>query len=142
MRACWTSSNRVRVLGAVRRIGAASAFAGAVCGFGMRNLADTRAGIAEVHRALVPGGRFVVLEFYRPTRLVTHAFHTFYGRMLLPAVGRLVSGDAAAYRYLSDSMLGFLTRQEFEAAMRDAGFQQVQGRDLTMGIASLIVGVK
>lgn len=118
------------------------AFAGAVCGFGMRNLADTRAGIAEVHRALLPGGTFVVLEFYRPTRMVTHAFHTFYGRMLLPAVGRIVSGDAAAYRYLSDSMLGFLTREEFEQAMRDVGFREVHGADLTFGIASLIVGVK
>lgn len=118
------------------------AFAGVVCGFGMRNLADTRAGIAEVQRVLSPGGRFVVLEFYRPTRIWTHAFHAFYGRLLLPAVGRLVSGDAAAYRYLSDSMLGFLTRGQFEQAMAEQGFSQVHGSDLTLGIASLIRGVK
>lgn len=118
------------------------AFAGVVCGFGMRNLADTRAGIDEVRRVLRPGGTFVVLEFYRPTHALTHIFHTFYGRLLLPAVGRLVSGDAAAYRYLSDSMLGFLTRTEFEQAMRDAGLREVEGQDLTFGIASIIRGVK
>jgi len=117
-------------------------FAGVVCGFGMRNLADTRAGIAEVARVLKPGGAFVVLEFYRPTRPLTHVFHTLYGRMLLPAVGRLVSGDAAAYRYLSDSMLGFLTREQFEQAMRQAGLRDVHGTDLTFGVASIVRGVK
>lgn len=118
------------------------AFAGAVCGFGIRNVSEPRAAIAEVHRALKPGGRFVVLEFYRPTRIWTHLFHTFYGRLLLPAVGTLVSGDGSAYRYLSKSMLGFMTRAEFAQAMTDAGFRDVGSRDLTLGIASLIWGVK
>lgn len=119
-----------------------AAFAGVVCGFGMRNLSDPVAGMAEVLRTLAPGGRFVVLEFYRPTRVVTHAFHTFYGRMLLPAVGAIVSGDSSAYRYLSRSMLGFMTREAFQEAMTDVGFRDVGGVDLTFGVASLVWGTK
>jgi ubiquinone/menaquinone biosynthesis C-methylase UbiE len=57
-------------------------------------------------------------------------------------VGRLVSGDGEAYGYLSRSMQGFLARDEFERAMAEAGFRQVQGRDLSFGIASIVRGVR
>jgi len=111
-------------------------------GFGMRNLADPRRGVEEAHRVLLPSGVFVVLELFRPTRAVTRVFHAVYGRMLLPAVGRLGSGDGEAYRYLSRSMRGFLTREEMEGLLRDAGFREVHGADLTLGVASLVWGIK
>ena len=116
--------------------------AGVVCGFGMRNLARPQVGIAEAARVLRPSGVFVVLEFYRPVTLWTRLFHAFYGRFLLPAVGGLISGDGGAYRYLSESMVGFQTRAQFEQSMREAGFRQVQGYDLPVGIASIVRGVK
>jgi ubiquinone/menaquinone biosynthesis methyltransferase len=111
-------------------------------GFGMRNLSEPRRGVEEAHRTLVPSGVFVVLELFRPSTPVTRLFHAVYGRMLLPAMGRLVSGDGEAYRYLSRSMRGFLTRAEMEGLLRDAGFREVHGVDLTLGIASLVWGIK
>jgi len=121
---------------------ASGSFAGVVCGFGMRNLADTSRGLSEAHRVLADGGALVVLEFFRPTSALTRLFHAGYGRGLLPLVGRLVSGDGEAYGYLSRSMRGFLTRREFEEAMRAVGFREVGGQELTFGIASLVWGVK
>lgn len=136
------ATTRLAVADAMRLPLADDCLAGVVCGFGMRNLADPRAGMREVGRALVPGGVFVTLEFFKPVRLVTRAFHGVYGDVVLPTVGSLVSRDRAAYAYLSRSMKGFLTRAEYEAALAEAGFAQVEGRDLLFGIASLVRGVK
>jgi ubiquinone/menaquinone biosynthesis methyltransferase len=121
---------------------ARGAFAGVVCGFGVRNLADPVRGLAEAHRVLADGGALVVLEFFRPENPLTRLFHAGYGSVLLPLVGRLVSGDGEAYGYLSRSMRGFLTRGELEQAMREIGFRDIGGQSLSFGIASLVWGVK
>jgi ubiquinone/menaquinone biosynthesis C-methylase UbiE len=105
-------------------------------------VSDPRASLREAARVLKPGGVCVVLEFFRPQSLFTRIFHTLYAQIVLPTLGRLVSGDAEAYRYLSRSMQGFLSRREFETAMVEAGFRQVQGYDLTFGVASIVRGVR
>jgi ubiquinone/menaquinone biosynthesis methyltransferase len=112
--------------------------AAAICGFGVRNLADPIAGIREVRRILRPGGVFVTLDLFRPTRLPTRAFHRAYARLVLPALGGWLSGDRSAYDYLARSMAGFLTRSEYESALSEAGFTGVRGVDLTLGIASIV----
>jgi ubiquinone/menaquinone biosynthesis methyltransferase len=113
-------------------------FAATVCGFGIRNVSDPRRALADVKRILAPGGIFVTLEFFRPTRTATRAFHAAYNRFVLPTVGGLVSGDRGAYSYLAKSMEGFMTRSEYEVALRDAGFVHVRAFDVTLGIASIV----
>jgi ubiquinone/menaquinone biosynthesis methyltransferase len=119
-----------------------ASFGAVVCGFGVRNLSDPARGAKEALRVLRPGGRLVVLEFFRPTGLATRAFHKAYGDVVLPALGGLVSGDRAAYGYLSKSMKAFHSREGYEALLVDAGFRGVRGRDLTLGVASIVRGDK
>jgi ubiquinone/menaquinone biosynthesis methyltransferase len=115
-------------------------FTRAICGFGMRNVAETAKAAREVRRVLAPGGVFVTLEFFRPVRLRAKAFHGVYARAVLPNVGALVSGDRGAYAYLARSMKGFLSRREYESMLETSGFVNVRGHDLLFGIASIVVG--
>lgn len=114
-------------------------FDGVLCGFGLRNLDDTRAGLTEMRRVLKPGGRAVVLDFFRPRRAVTRAVQALYNQRVLPLVGGIVSGDRSAYRYLADSIERFATRSDVEQMCREAGFAQARSEDLTLGIASMVV---
>jgi ubiquinone/menaquinone biosynthesis C-methylase UbiE len=86
-----------------------------------------------------PGGPLVILEFFRPgkTRLF---FDKLYNARILPLVGWAVTGDRAAYKYLPESIQRFVSRVEFEAALREAGFADASGEELfPAGVASLVV---
>ncbi len=115
-----------------------ASIAAVVCGFGIRNVADPEKAVREVRRVLMPGGVFVTLEFFRPTSLVTRTLHRTFMSHVLPTVGGLLSGDRSAYAYLARSMDGFLSRPEYERAVRQTGFAKVSGEDLTLRVASIV----
>jgi demethylmenaquinone methyltransferase/2-methoxy-6-polyprenyl-1,4-benzoquinol methylase len=115
------------------------AFDAAMAAFCVRNLRDLGRSLRELRRVVRPAGRVVILEFFRPSRRRPF-WDGLYNERVLPLVGRVVTGDAAAYRYLPASIAAFVTRDEFENRLRDAGFADVRGRDLVPGgVASLVV---
>ncbi|HEY3355465.1 MAG TPA: ubiquinone/menaquinone biosynthesis methyltransferase [Polyangia bacterium] len=106
--------------------------------FGVRNLESLDGGLAEIARVLRPGGRLAVLELFRPATWFGRALHAAYSRVALPLVGRAVSGDAGAYRYLVRSIDAFGTREAFMRAVREAGFDEVRGVTLAPGLCGLV----
>ena len=111
--------------------------------FGLRNVSNTRAGLAEMIRVAHPGGRIVILEFSRPRVPILGWCYLAYFKYLLPCLGQLVSRSPhAAYRYLPASVLEFPDGQEMCALLQEMGLQQVEHHRLTLGIATLYVGHK
>jgi demethylmenaquinone methyltransferase / 2-methoxy-6-polyprenyl-1,4-benzoquinol methylase len=114
----------------------AASFDAATIGFGIRNVADPAAALAELRRVLRPGGRLVVLEFSVPPGWRGALYRRYFHR-ILPRIGALVSGDAAAYSYLPASVERFPAPEAFAALMERVGFAAVRWRRLTGGIACL-----
>lgn len=117
-------------------------FDAAVCGFGVRNVADLAGCFREVRRVLKPGGVFLVLEFFRPEKSITRFFHSVYNRRVLPTMGAAISGDKDAYQYLADSMERFHSLPEAVELMGTCGYDHVSGQDLFFGVASILKGTK
>jgi demethylmenaquinone methyltransferase/2-methoxy-6-polyprenyl-1,4-benzoquinol methylase len=118
---------------------ATTAFDGAFSAFCVRNLADLPRAMAELRRVVRPGGRIVILEFFRPARTRLF-FDKLYNAHVLPLLGWAASGDREAYRYLPASIAAFSSREEYAAILRDAGFASVEARPLfPSGVASLVV---
>jgi demethylmenaquinone methyltransferase / 2-methoxy-6-polyprenyl-1,4-benzoquinol methylase len=116
--------------------------AGAIVAFGIRNVADLDAGIAEVHRVLEPGARFVILEFSTPRSQLINAGYQLYFNNVLPAIGGLISGHRTAYQYLPRSVANFPSEEKLAERMSAAGFRNVSWKSLSFGIAAIHVGVK
>jgi demethylmenaquinone methyltransferase/2-methoxy-6-polyprenyl-1,4-benzoquinol methylase len=116
--------------------------AGAIVAFGIRNVADLDGGIAEIHRVLEPGARFVILEFSTPRSPLINAGYQLYFNKVLPAIGGLISGHGTAYQYLPRSVANFPAEEELAKRMSAAGFKGVSWKSLSFGIAAVHVGAK
>lgn len=108
------------------------------CAFGIRNLSDLRVASQEQLRCLRPGGRLVVLEFFRPSRAATRAFHAVYNHTVLPAVGWACTGNLDAYLYLPRSIGRMCTVDEYLALLHALGFVDISAEPLTLGVASIV----
>lgn len=108
--------------------------------FGLRNLANWKAGLAEMKRILKPDGILVVLEFSQPVVPGFRQAFQFYFKHVLPKIGGAVSGAREAYEYLSDSVSRFPDQKELAEMMREIGFLEVAYQNLTGGVAALHTG--
>ena len=105
--------------------------------FGIRNMTHLDRVLAEAHRVLRPGGRFLCLEFSRMEVPGLDALYDLYSFSVLPRLGEVVTGDGAAYRYLAESIRRFPGQRSFAAAIAREGFGQVKYRNLSGGIAAM-----
>lgn len=110
--------------------------------FGVRNLPERERNFSEVHRVLKPGGRYVVLEFSRPTFAPWRAVYHAYLNHGIPAIGGLLTGAREDFEYLNHSIRRFPTQPELAAELRTAGFSAITWRDLTGGVVALHTAVK
>ena len=117
-----------------------ASFDASTIAFGLRNLADPVRGLREMLRIIKPSGRAVVLEFVRPPRGIVGGAYRLYLRTLLPVVGGLISGDAAAYRYLSDTIDSYRTPGELAGMATQAGWSEVRFHGLAMGTVGILSG--
>jgi demethylmenaquinone methyltransferase/2-methoxy-6-polyprenyl-1,4-benzoquinol methylase len=115
----------------------AASFDAVTISFGLRNLADPDAGLAELLRVTRPGGRLVVCEFgHLPGRRL-NALYERYLAAVLPAVARRLSGNPAAYEYLAESIAGWPAQPELARRIGAAGWSAVGWRNLTMGVVAV-----
>jgi len=108
--------------------------------FGYRNLANYRAGLAEMRRVLRPGGAAAILEFSQPPNWFFAGFYNWYSRRVLPVIGGVISGAREAYEYLPESVRKFPDAPGLARMMSEEGFAPVEWEYLTFGIAALHIG--
>jgi len=117
-------------------------FDAAMVGFGIRNVTRMEKGLAEMHRVLKPGGKFLCLEFSQPAPGAFRRLYDFYSFQVMPRIGRLFTGSSQAYLYLPESIRLFPSPEGLSEILENAGFSQVAYRLLSKGIAAIHTGLK
>jgi demethylmenaquinone methyltransferase/2-methoxy-6-polyprenyl-1,4-benzoquinol methylase len=115
-------------------------FDGYTIAFGIRNVTHIDRALAEAYRVLKPGGRFLCLEFSQVDVPLLDKIYDAYSFTVIPAVGKVVTGDGHPYRYLIESIRTFPPQDEFKAIIEAAGFANVTYRNLTGGVVAIHSG--
>lgn len=115
-------------------------FDGYTIAFGIRNVTHIDRALAEAYRVLKPGGRFLCLEFSQVDVPLLDRIYDAYSFTVIPAVGKVVTGDGQPYRYLVESIRTFPRQDDFKTMIEEAGFSNVSYRNLTGGVVAIHSG--
>ncbi len=115
---------------------------GVTIAFGIRNMGIISDALREMNRILMPRGKVVILEFSTPTSLIFKKIYLFYFNVILPFIGKMISKDPEAYRYLPESVGNFPSIETFIELMEETGFSDVHYWKLLNGIAVIYRGEK
>ena len=110
--------------------------------FGIRNVPHIDVALREMHRVLKPGGRFQCLEFSQLNIAGLRELYDAYSFTVIPAVGKVVTGDGEPYRYLVESIRRFPNQEAFLQMIREAGFAHAGYRNMSGGIVAMHWGWK
>ena len=110
--------------------------------YGLRNVTDRNAALNETYRILKPGGRFLCLEFSHVQNRPLEQLYDAFSFNVLPVMGQVITGDAASYRYLVESIRQFPSKEVLADMFATAGFAQIRVRSLSAGIACIHSGWK
>ena len=117
-------------------------FDAVVSGFLMRNVIDLQQALQEQYRVLKKGGRIVILDTTRPKRNLLSPFIWIHMHLVIPFLGRLITGSGDAYRYLPETTQGFVTAEQMAAHMAAAGFKRINYERLMFGTIAIHWGEK
>lgn len=110
--------------------------------FGVRNFSDRMKGLSEILRVLKPQCSLFVLELSEPHNVIVRWFYNLYFKNILPFIGKKVSGNGAAYRYLQQTVEKFPMPKEFVKMLQDIGYQDVKHKAFSLGLCRLYLAKK
>ena len=103
--------------------------------FGIRNVDNVVECLREIERVLVPGGKALILEFGQPTIPLFREAYNLYSAHVMPLLGKLLTGNRAAYEYLPRTSKAFPAGESFLELMRAANFSSASASSLFGGVA-------
>lgn len=105
--------------------------------FGVRNFENLKKGLSEMFRVTSEGGHVMIIEFSKPRKFPVKQLFNFYFNTILPKIGKLVSKDNAAYKYLPESVAAFPDGLAFLKILNEVGYKEAKCIPLTFGISSI-----